>query len=231
MATFAVRSGSVRCGASAPFGSTMRIRHTPANWPGRCAESTSWGSLVRAQYCPSKGTREPRRPRRARPDGCGPARVRSEEARTKPGPGGAAAGRARGLRYRLGARGHRACFPVRAGLLRNVLAVDLDHQVAGFGSPRTRSLQGSSSLSRATSAPQEREDRTRRSQRRAAGALQPGETQARLSGGDVTAVAACAGLLGGCDNGDLTLAASPSVVQFRVAGRCETTGSCPGILD
>ncbi len=31
---------------------TMRRERTPANWRERCCESTSWGSLVRAQYRP-----------------------------------------------------------------------------------------------------------------------------------------------------------------------------------
>jgi hypothetical protein len=47
-----------------------------------------------------------------------------------------------------------------------------------------------------------------------------GQTQVRLSGGDVTAVAAGTGLTGGADGGDITLAVDPSAVQSRVAESC-----------
>jgi hypothetical protein len=47
-----------------------------------------------------------------------------------------------------------------------------------------------------------------------------GQTQVRLSGGDVTAVAAGTGLTGGGDGGDVTLAVDSAVVQSRVAGSC-----------
>jgi hypothetical protein len=47
-----------------------------------------------------------------------------------------------------------------------------------------------------------------------------GQTQVRLSGGDITAVAAGTGLTGGGDGGEVTLAVDSSVVQSRVAGSC-----------
>jgi hypothetical protein len=50
-----------------------------------------------------------------------------------------------------------------------------------------------------------------------------GGTQVRLSGGDVTAVAAGSGLTGGGSNGDLTLAADPAAVQTRVSENCLRT--------
>jgi len=53
MATFDVRSRSSPLGARGKSGSTMRIRRTLANRSEHCSESTSWGSLVRAQYRPS----------------------------------------------------------------------------------------------------------------------------------------------------------------------------------
>ena len=45
MATFVVRSSSPAFAAESEFGSTTQIERTPAN-------STSWWSLVRAQYRP-----------------------------------------------------------------------------------------------------------------------------------------------------------------------------------
>jgi hypothetical protein len=47
-----------------------------------------------------------------------------------------------------------------------------------------------------------------------------GQTQVRLSGGDLTSVNARPGLLGGGDNGDLELGIDPTLVQKRVAGTC-----------
>jgi hypothetical protein len=44
--------------------------------------------------------------------------------------------------------------------------------------------------------------------------------QVRLSGGDVTAVAAGTGLTGGGDGGDVALAVDPAAVQSRVTGNC-----------
>jgi hypothetical protein len=48
----------------------------------------------------------------------------------------------------------------------------------------------------------------------------PGQTQVRLSGGDVTAVTGAGGLTGGGDSGDLRLGVDPHVLQTRVAGSC-----------
>jgi hypothetical protein len=50
MATFDVRSRSL----PAEFRSTTRSERSPPNLSERCSESTSWGSLVRAQYRPPK---------------------------------------------------------------------------------------------------------------------------------------------------------------------------------
>jgi hypothetical protein len=47
-----------------------------------------------------------------------------------------------------------------------------------------------------------------------------GQTQVRLSGGDITAVGAGGGLTGGGDGGDVALAVDPSAVQSRVVGSC-----------
>jgi hypothetical protein len=54
MATFIVRLRSLRCSRAERSGSTMRCGRTSANRCERCSESTSWGSLVRAQYRPSE---------------------------------------------------------------------------------------------------------------------------------------------------------------------------------
>jgi hypothetical protein len=54
MATLDVRSSSLKCSPAERFRSTMPSRRTSVNWRERCSESTSWGSLVRAQYRPSK---------------------------------------------------------------------------------------------------------------------------------------------------------------------------------
>jgi hypothetical protein len=47
-----------------------------------------------------------------------------------------------------------------------------------------------------------------------------GQTQLRLSGGDITSVSAGSGLTGGGVNGELTLAVDPAAVQTRVGENC-----------